>query len=414
MRKQAVAIGVGFFALYAFNAAYDSFLPLFLRNFVSNFALIGFLMTIDNYIGLFFQPWWGAHSDGARTRFGRRLPYLLIGMPLVALLTLLVPFVAQVSLWLLVGVMVALNLAVSVWRAPLFALLADVFPRASRSTASGITFFGGALGGATVLLGGSLLFGSKGYAPFVLVAIAFLGAMVIITRTISEPKSTQPEPRRCDGLVTIKALRRLATLPHKDPLLFLGAAFCFQLAINGAHPHFTIYMRDLFSLTPSEAGVLASGHRFGALIATLPAGLVAARYGRQQVIFLSLLTLGVVLFLLPFANTPLLVGVLWSVAGFCAAAIVVNSIILFLSFASDHEVGLFTGLHLFTSAAAQIVGPPVWGLAMQEFGLHALWITSGCAAMLATFLVSQVRERELPGSELVAKPAPSLQQMADS
>ena len=102
-------------------------------------------------------------------------------------------------------------------------------------------------------------------------------------------------------------------------------------------------------------------------------------------------------------KTPLLVGALWGVAGVCGAAFVVNSIILFLSFAGDQEIGLFTGLHLFTYAAAQIVGPPAWGLAMQLFGPQALRVSSGCAAVLATFLVSRVREGGLPDTELMAK-----------
>ena len=114
MRKQAVVLGAGFFALNALNATYDAFLPLLLRNFISNLAVIGFLMTIDNYIALVFLPWWGSRSDGTRTRVGRRVPYLLVGMSLTSLFTALVPLAAQLSLWLLIGVMIALNLAVSV------------------------------------------------------------------------------------------------------------------------------------------------------------------------------------------------------------------------------------------------------------------------------------------------------------
>src|SRR4029450_243247 len=132
---------------YALNAIYDAFLPLLLHNFISNLVVIGFLMTIDNYIALVFQPWWGSQSDGTRTRFGRRVPYLLIGMSLTALFAAVVPFAAQLSLWLLIGVMISLSLAASVWRAPLLALLADLFPPAARSTASGIAYVAGALGG---------------------------------------------------------------------------------------------------------------------------------------------------------------------------------------------------------------------------------------------------------------------------
>ena len=121
-------------------------------------------------------------------------------------------------------------------------------------------------------------------------------------------------------------------------------------------------------------------------------------------ILTSLLTLSAILFLLSSVKTPLLVGALWGMAGACAATVVVNSIILFLSFAADGDIGLFTGLHLFASAAAQIVGPPTWGFAMQLFGPQALWVSSGCAAVLVPFLVGRLREAGLPDTELMAKP----------
>jgi hypothetical protein len=83
------------------------------------------------------------------------------------------------------------------------------------------------------------------------VSIALFGAALIIARKLSEPVHAHREPRRHDLLVPLKALRGLAARPHKDPLLLLGGTLCFQLAINGALPYFTLYVRELFSLTPA-------------------------------------------------------------------------------------------------------------------------------------------------------------------
>jgi len=46
--------------------------------------VIGFIMTWDNIINMFFQPWVGARSDRTRTRFGRRKPWLMVGAPIAA------------------------------------------------------------------------------------------------------------------------------------------------------------------------------------------------------------------------------------------------------------------------------------------------------------------------------------------
>jgi Na+/melibiose symporter-like transporter len=55
--------------------------------------VIGFIMTWDNIINMFLQPWVGARSDRTRTRFGQRKPWLMWGAPIAALFFLLVPFV---------------------------------------------------------------------------------------------------------------------------------------------------------------------------------------------------------------------------------------------------------------------------------------------------------------------------------
>ena len=84
MRKTWL-LGFGFFSISMTWALYNAFVPLFLENFLESIALIGFMMTIDNYFALFLQPWIGNRSDKTNTRFGKRMPYLLIGMPLAAL-----------------------------------------------------------------------------------------------------------------------------------------------------------------------------------------------------------------------------------------------------------------------------------------------------------------------------------------
>jgi len=94
---------MGYFALNVISLSYNAFMPLLYRNFVSNLALVGFLMTIDNIMAVTLQPWWGARSDRTHTRFGRRLPYILMCMPLSALFFAVIPFAAQATFGLLLG-----------------------------------------------------------------------------------------------------------------------------------------------------------------------------------------------------------------------------------------------------------------------------------------------------------------------
>src|SRR6266498_5902036 len=92
-----MVIGLGLFAAQFTWVVYNTYVPIFLqagspqfdsltgstlRGFGLTTTQTGFLLTLDNIVALFLQPLTGALSDRTHTRFGRRMPYLLLGMPL--------------------------------------------------------------------------------------------------------------------------------------------------------------------------------------------------------------------------------------------------------------------------------------------------------------------------------------------
>lgn len=126
--KKVWLLGFGFFSISITWSLYNAFVPFFLEQYVHSVALISFLMTIDNYFALFLQPWIGNRSDRTSTRLGRRMPYLMIGMPLAAVLTMLIPF--HTGLFTLLLYMMLMNLAMSLYRSPTVALMPDITPNA--------------------------------------------------------------------------------------------------------------------------------------------------------------------------------------------------------------------------------------------------------------------------------------------
>ena len=51
-------------------------MPVLLEKHSYSRAVIGVIMTIDNFFGIIFQPLVGAFSDRTFTRYGRRMPGL--------------------------------------------------------------------------------------------------------------------------------------------------------------------------------------------------------------------------------------------------------------------------------------------------------------------------------------------------
>src|SRR5438309_11853117 len=84
----AGSIGTG--AFYSFN---NFVLPPILKSFGAPDLLIGLLSSTRSIEGAVIQPTIGALSDRVWTRFGRRRPLILIGIPLSAVFFVAGPFV---------------------------------------------------------------------------------------------------------------------------------------------------------------------------------------------------------------------------------------------------------------------------------------------------------------------------------
>ena len=85
-------IGLGFFTMGLMDPLYDSYVPIFLGDYIASKGLIGSIMTLDNIFAVFLIPVVSALSDGTRTRFGRRMPWILATLPPTAILFALLPF----------------------------------------------------------------------------------------------------------------------------------------------------------------------------------------------------------------------------------------------------------------------------------------------------------------------------------
>src|SRR5512139_3236520 len=149
--------------------------------------VIGFIMTWDNIINMFFQPWVGARSDRTRTRFGRRKPWLMMGAPLAALFFMLVPFVRENFLLIALAIF-GTNIGMALFRSPTIAYLGDLFQPGERSKANGVINLMGGLGGAIALFAGGTLYKIGVPLPFIVGAGVMLLAIVIVLIGVKEPE----------------------------------------------------------------------------------------------------------------------------------------------------------------------------------------------------------------------------------
>lgn len=376
--KKTWLLGLGFFSISLTWALYNAFVPLFLDNYLKSAALIGFMMTIDNYFAMFLQPWIGHRSDKIRTRFGRRMPFLLIGMPLGAVFAALIPL--HNSFVTLVLFMVLMNLSMSLFRAPTVALMPDITPEAKRTRANGIINFMGGIGSVLAFGVGSKLYGIGSYVPFLFAGITMLVCMVVLKAVIKEPVVT--------GLSTGSTGDQQQPIRIKDQLdpttlFILGAIFCWFVAYQGVEALFTLYGTKHLGMSDGDASFSLTFFSLAFLAFALPSGWLGAKFGKKKVIMIGVAGLFLVFASIVFVDSVALLRVMLIVGGIFWACININSYPWVISTGSEESIGTRTGIYYFVSSLAAITSPPLLGWVIDVFGYPALFISASVGLLLA-------------------------------
>lgn len=376
--KKTWLLGLGFFSISLTWALYNAFVPLFLDNYLKSAALIGFMMTIDNYFAMFLQPWIGHRSDKIRTRFGRRMPFLLIGMPLGAVFASLIPL--HNSFVTLVLFMVLMNLSMSLFRAPTVALMPDITPEAKRTRANGIINLMGGIGSVLAFGVGSKLYGIGSYVPFLFAGITMLVCMAVLKAVIKEPIVT--------GLAVSSKSETRPPVRIKDQLdrttlFILGAIFCWFVAYQGVEALFTLYGTKHMGMTDGEASFSLTFFSLAFLIFALPSGWLGAKFGKKKVIMAGVAGLFLVFASIVFLDSILMLRVMLIVGGVFWACININSYPWVISTGAEESIGTRTGIYYFVSSLAAITSPPLLGWVIDEFGYSALFISASAGLLLA-------------------------------
>jgi len=230
-------LGFGFFGVSVIWGTYNAFVPLILANkFNLAPAWIGFFMTLDNIAALLIQPSVGAWSDRLRSPLGRRLPFILIGAPIGALVFGLIPMVSVLPLF--VACTTTLLISMAFWRTPVIALMPDITPSKYRSQANGIINFMGGVGSIISFLGGATLYEMNKAYPFWLGSALVIIASLMVLIFIREPKEYQTAEKQ-PGL--LKSLNEVINDPDKSAIRMLGAIFFWFVAYNAIEAFFTLY-----------------------------------------------------------------------------------------------------------------------------------------------------------------------------
>jgi maltose/moltooligosaccharide transporter len=403
--KLTFLIGFGFFTMGLMDPLYDTYVPIFLGKYVSSMTLVGFLMTIDNIFAIFLIPLFSVISDRTTTKIGRRMPFILVLLPLTAIFFGSLPYAAEASLGALIALIFCLNLVKQSARGPVVALMPDIIPAEFRSEANGVI---NTMGGIATIVGTiglarlmdvdkvlPILGATKGRLPFPLAGILVVLAVILLFVFVKE-KSKPQEAGKEEKQPLLASFAAVAKQKDKSALWILISLFLWFFGYQGVLPFIGKYSIDVLKTSPGTAALAAGMVGVAYAIFAIPSGYVAHKYGRKRTIRVSLVVLAVLTFVL-FLHDPITAGFspslrlysFWFVMflfGMFWVSVVTNSFPMLWQMASWGTMGVYTGLYYTASQAAAILAPVITGAIIDLVGYRGIFIFC-TICMLGAFAV---------------------------
>ncbi len=256
---------------------------------------LGILGFFGLLVAMAVQPIVGVFSDRAKTRLGRRLPFIMGGAVLIAVS--LFTLALAPALWVLVLGVILIQFSSNILQGPWQALIPDLVPEGQRGTASSLkavmdiiaTVVAGAVAGILLGTTGQKLFGSNAIyftaAAPVLVFILFIVLTGIWAR--EQPGATsEAVASRSVG----EALKNAFYVNFRENPIF-GWWFANRILFWGAfiaiNAFLINYLVDVIKMSQNEAqsfyGTLKVILGVALILVALASGWLSDRFGRKPV-----------------------------------------------------------------------------------------------------------------------------------
>ena len=397
---------------------------------------IGIIMTFDNIFGVIFQPTFGKLSDRCHSKLGKRRPFIVFGAPASAFLFAVIPWVAlSGSLPLTMLFIILFVFSMSLWRAPVVALMPALTPPSLRSEGNAIINLMGGIGSALGMVAGTIvgLFYTLATGikitteneqlafPYVFLtgAVVMVIGMLVILFFVKEPSSKletiAEQNKAADAAAKAKAekeakkaakaaqkAQKLSKSERKSLIFMLGGLFFLFCGTNAITTFFALFAAEVLGKTTSEATIMTTLFAVCSAVAAIPAGYMGKKLGRKKTILIGLVVFMTVFALYVATRSFALIWVALVLGGFANMLITVNTLPLVLEIGGNDKVGTFTGYYYTATFSAQIASPIIYGVVRMLSGTYlSLFVYSPIMFILSILCILFVKHGEAVPDEVI-------------
>ena len=384
----------------------------------------GVVMAMDNFVAVLLQPFFGDLSDRTKSRFGRRMPFIIMGTVLAAIFFILIPWI-RILLGLIL-IILLFDVAMSIYRSASIAILPDYTPKKVYSKGSAIQQFianmGGLIGFMIPIIIGFIpnlsveWVDGLGFLIIALLMIALLCVQILYiketptgdkffgitpdkkldidkksykVREMEEKKEKEEEKKVNSYRDSIQIVKG-----HRDFKYFLLAVVFMYLAFASVEAFFSSFAMDYLGLydaafqqtgnaadakriAESQAGVLFLAYSGPMIASAYFVGMVgqSEKVGRKKAVMVFqiwlLISVGIMAFIiiptLYQNHQPILIIIMLALISIPWMGFIVNSFPILWDLAPEGKQGIYTGIYYTFNQAAYSLAPILFGGILFQF-----------------------------------------------
>lgn len=363
-----------------------AFATLYMRSVihVSNF-LVGVAISMSHLISVIMSPIAGRTSDRARTPWGRRRPFILVGALLSGLFLALIGLIHSYPLFVLV---LGLFFVFSVmYQVPFYALIPEEAPEGQRGLYTVYTGLLRFVGFALIMAFGSALWSKDPAWPFFITAFFVVATALITVFSVKEHEHPPAERKAGDLRVVARTalyIRHLGS--HRKIIIFFTSQFFWWVGLGSLIPFATIMMKEYYHVDVSrlfEISPLAIIAGTILAISVIGAGILGDKWGHRQVITLGLILVAIASLLAIFVHSIYAAYAMAALLAVGVSPLLNEPLAMLAELIPKGREGEFYGLDTISITLSQVPAALLGGAIIDWLGFSAIFVVVVVCVIIA-------------------------------
>jgi MFS family permease len=397
-KKIISLLGLPTFGLALSVTVVVTYVPLLAKQFTNSTTIVGLIIASEGIVALMLPVVAGSYSDHLRTRFGGRLPFIMIGSPISAAALFLLGFAN--TIWAIISFVIIFFIAYYLAYEPYRALYPDLVEDDASGRAQSVQAIWRGAGTGTALAIGSYLFAVNNWLPFTVSAILALGATAIFVWILLSrygiPAQHQREPSSlADAYKTVLKLLK----GHHDLRNFVIANTLWELTLAALKSFILLYLTIGLGKSKLQAATIITVTALIILLAAPLSGKLADAHGKTRVMRWAAIVFGLGL-LVPLFTANTLVGLaILPLVAFGGAVVLTLPYALLIPMMPKGQYGRLTGLYSTSRGLGIMLGPLLAGATISlgknlfiAHGYSAMWLVSGVSMLASVLFLRNIKD----------------------